>query len=361
MKIFPTVVRKIYVTTVIVGGDEVTDERLTYDLPEIHPAPVHITTVDVRVDEAHPPLTEEGILAVLLEATETHPAGSEDVTGTEAQVQVNDSHPAPTHTTEIDAFVQETWPVATHTTEFEATVNESHALPSEDVSGTEAQFQVDETHAAPVDETTLFVVVLDESHRAGDDDLYVQSVGTTWPDTVVSSTTGGTGAAWSNTTGMTDKVTTSQALLTVSSGGLGGLTSQTGNGTLIVSAVAPGLSDLTITSVVLQYQWTAAIGGSATGLLGDNVNSATLEYSLNDGASWTTFETFSGQAPMDETNSVDITAVVNALGTPWNGIDQFRVRCFADCTSGAGVLTPATCRVGFAYARLAITAEKNYP
>lgn len=399
MRIFPTAVRKQYVTTVIVGGDEVTTERLMYDLPENHPVPAEAAAAVVHVNETSAAPVEAGILGVLLSANETFPvaqeatalaaelaemhragfdaaslvayvqeahpapaetvaaliavltevspAAVEDVTGTEARAQVNETSPAPSAQVSAVAAVAESAPPATHVTTVAVVVAEVLAAVSEDVTGTQAQAQVNETAPAAAATTTLAAAVA-ESHKVSDDVAYAKADGYTWPGTVVSSS-GYTGPSFA-----ADKDLGSAARLQASSSGIGNLTSNTVNGTLVLSAAGPALTDLTIVSVILEVG-TNTFNGSS--LSGQAVNMP-LEYSLNDGASWTTLATITNTAEGGQLRTADLTATIAG---DWTKVDQFRFRANGSVTSGVGTVVIAGVQTfDLAYARLHVVAEGTY-
>lgn len=450
-KIFPQTVKKVQVTTVIiVSGGDVTDERLTYDLPERYPPPQDAAAVVVSVAETSPAPIELGILAVLLNAfethatpvdpttleaeiqerhaagqdaativasiaeryavpldtvtveievlTERHPAAQEDVSGTEAQFQIEESHPAARHITDIEARVAETHPSMDDEVTVDAVVEEVHAVSGEtvdvvasiaerhpatneeitadvrvaesapasadevaviasiaesvptatdDISGTEAQFQVEETSPAVIEVVTVDSRVA-ESHATQVDDIHTCVTGNLWPDTVV------TGTGFTNTANAVDKLTNTAATCSASSSGLGQLTSNTTNGTLVISAPNPNLSDLdTIGSAVIRYSYST----STNSLLSPAVNMA-IQYSLNDGGSWTTIETVTSTSAAQADHTLDITAIV---GNDWTKVNGFRMRCTGSVTSGQGtVVITATTSFNFFFGRLELDACKFY-
>lgn len=408
-KIFPTTVKRVIVQQG--GGGDVTAERLTYELPETYPTPTDTVSVTASVAESHPVPIEEGILAVLLQASESHavpmdtitlavqvlteqhraatdavsvvasvqeshkapydevtglvaimnessPCPNEDVSGSQVNFQIVESHKAATDTVSAAVVVQENSPSASDTVVLVVQVlTEQHKTPTDDISGSQAVFQINESHPVATDSLQVTAQVLTESCPAATQTNYAQATGTTWPNALEGTpSVAGTGGSWTNTGGMIDKSTTTGASFNVTSGGLGGLTSQSANGTLNASAVAPALTDLTITSVVLEWGWASTRTGVA---VGDNVVSANMLYSLNDGGSFTQFvgKSATNATLWNETGSLDITSLVAGS---WTAIDQFRVRCFANITSGAGVLAATVRTVTFNYARLVITAEKTY-
>lgn len=399
-KIFPTGGRRqIVQNVVLVSGDEVQGETLRYDLPETHPAPADDTSLAAAVAETHPTPLETGILGVLLTAdeilpdpqeavalaaavaeqhragtdaasiaafvqetmpvpaetvaaliavlSETSPAPTEDVSGTEARAQVNETSPHPTGAVDVAVIVAESHRAATDDAALGATVNETHRPAQDDVSGTVASFQSNETHPHPVESVTAAVAVVSESVRAADDDAYTKATGNVWPDTVVSQTN------FTNPASAVDKDANTSAVIQATSSGLGNTTSNTTTGNITISAVKPAITDLTITSCILGVK-TQIGAGSA---LSATVNML-LEYSLNDGASWTSVATITAVSEGVLTRTVDLTAIV---GGDWNKVDQMRFRASGSVTSGPGVVTAVTCTFQLFYARLEIVAERTYP
>lgn len=351
-------VTETVVIEVPVDDSEVSDEQLRYDLPEIHPTPEDYITVDIQVSDESTPVPQElGILAVLLDAFEDNPVPQEDVTGTEAIIVNDDDHPVPQDDLiEVDAFVQEQLAVPyEELSEVAASVTESQPVPLDDVTGTEAVFVINETSPTPSHTTEIDIEVVLEQVPTCTDDTYVRVTGITWPRNASTITTGD--ASWSNPHHMADNDTTTSADCTVESGGIGGLSSQSGTGTVTARTDAPLLTDLNIVSVELSWGWHSVRGGSATGLLGDEAGGS-MSYSTNDGATHFPFDSVTKSNDLwDKEGTLDLTSVIDG---DWDKIDQFRVRCIADITSGTGVGTPATRTVGFEYARLSIVAEKTY-
>jgi hypothetical protein len=340
---FPLPPRRTVVTVEVpVGGGDVDTERLTYDLPQTHPpAEVDSTPAALIVEEAATP-AEEGILAVLLDAFEATAPATADVTGTVADVDVTATSVAPVETVTATVItVDQPHPASLDMVTLDVRATATMPTPAADVSGSLADIAVAANQPAAADAVDATVIVPPDQHAPTVQATTATINGLMWADAVVSST------GWANTGNAVDRsLTTAATLSATSSGalGTGGTNNQT-SGTLVVGFPDPTFDDLTIVSVVLQWETaqTLASGGSIA---------ITYQYSLDNGQTWTTFTT---QSPSG-VGSLDITA---AVGGVWQRLKDFRVRATGTVNSGTGLL-PVTSSAQFRYVRVQIAASKEY-
>lgn len=166
-----------------------------------------------------------------------------------------------------------------------------------------------------------------------------------WPNTVVSNT------GFTNPTNLTDVNETTAAVISATqSGGLVGGSSATVNGNIVVSCPdfnftpEPGLN-----TVQLQVGYTTTASG---GLQSGNSVNVAVEYSLNDGTTWTSIATVTTVAATANP-TVNITATQAQL-------NQLRFRAVGSVVSGTTVLTGgANQQFQFRYARVQFNAAQT--
>ena len=165
-----------------------------------------------------------------------------------------------------------------------------------------------------------------------------------WPNTVVSNSN------FTNPNNLIDTSESTSADCTATqSGGLLGGSSVTVTGTIVVSCPNATITPTpTISSAQLQWGWTT----SATALL-QTGNSVTMniDYSINDGTSWTTLETVTALGTTSNpTSNVTITLAE---------INQLRFRATGNVVSGTiPLLGGATQTFSFRYCRIQFNATQ---
>lgn len=143
---------------------------------------------------------------------------------------------------------------------------------------------------------------------------------------------------------------------TAAASGIGGLTANTTNGTLVSSFpnFASPFTDFTITSVILEYRWSTVTAGTQ---LSAGLVTMQGAYSTNDGSSFTNTELVSqaGNASSANPETIDITT---PIGGDWTKITQFRHRWTGTVASGTG-LSKTMAFNAFGY-RLRIQATRTF-
>lgn len=166
-----------------------------------------------------------------------------------------------------------------------------------------------------------------------------------WPNVVVSNT------GFANPTNMTDlsEATAAQISITQSGGFLGG-SSQTLNGNIQLSCPNINVSPTpAISSAQIQYGYTTTSSG---GLQSGNSVNVAIEYSLNDGGSWTNLVTVTNT---DQT--ANPTANITATYAQIQGL---RFRAVGSVVSGTtAVLGGANQTFQFRYARVQFNASQS--
>lgn len=166
-----------------------------------------------------------------------------------------------------------------------------------------------------------------------------------WPNTQISNTGFTTPENWRDTNESTAAVLTIAQTSSLVSG-----SSQTLNGTLIVSCADVTFTPTaTISSVTITMAWSTVASG---GLQSGNSVNINLDYSTNDGSSWTTLATVTTVA-----GSGAPTATPSLTQTQ---INQLRFRATGSVTSGTtAVLGGATQTFNALYARVQFNASQT--
>lgn len=186
-----------------------------------------------------------------------------------------------------------------------------------------------------------------DSHVASDarQDASV-STARLWPNTVVSN------SGWANPGGWADTNISSVATLTANqSGGLLGGSSQTTNGDLIVDCGNVTFTPAaTVSSAAVQYQYSTSAGGLLQTGNAVNVN---LQYSLNNGGSWTTLVNINsdGLNPGAQSTAISVSSAQ---------LNQIRFRAVGSVTSGTiAIVGGASQSCSINYIRLQFDAVQS--
>ena len=237
----------------------------------------------IVTEETHPVPTEEALLLAALEAAEIHPVPVEDISGTQVTFTLEDLSSLPLDETSADVIVAETYPVPLDQTALDVVVSETHPVPVEEVSfGTDVR--AEETHAIPTDESVIGAVVTETHINPLESGGVSIDVSFLWPDVVVTNLNN----AFESTAAAIDKDPNSVGACTATSSGLAGTGGDQNikNCDLILSCPDMNLGDLTITEVTLSWYILAGSSGMPSNSGHAEVN---WQFSLDDGATWTTF------------------------------------------------------------------------
>lgn len=342
MAFFPLVKRLI--RTIVSGGSEVTRDRLIYEQLDAHPAPADAVNLTARVL-----------------ADESQPVPVENATAL-ALVRADDLHPIPAEATPLTlrAMPSEIHPAAADTIALVAATSEAHPIPTDQIAAIIAALV--ESHPVPVEATPLTVraIILESHPLAADSNAVAPRFFETAPVATDAGTPSATLTQYANgnvsTTGFTNpgnalgNTTATNASLSATSSGALGVTSNTTNGTMVVGFADPAISDLTISSVVVNVENAATSAGTLPLAQAWNV---AFEYSLN-GTTWTNINTLAAITAKG-TRTLDITA---AIGGDWTKINSLQVRATGSVTSGTGNGANAT--VQFFRAWVVVVASKTY-
>lgn len=169
-----------------------------------------------------------------------------------------------------------------------------------------------------------------------------------WANAVVTNS-----PAFTNPNNAIDKDIATFAHIIATASGIGGTTSNTVNGTLIVSLpdFSAPFTDFTIDSVLWQHYYNTTQAG--TPLTGAACN-VSIDRSIDDGANWVNDVVVTAVNGGDQTRQVDLTAVLNT----WTKINQFRTRWSGSVTSGTGLSASVAFRARAS--RLIIDAHKDF-
>ena len=279
----------VYIEVPVGDSGVVNDERLTYDLPEVYPDFVEDASFVNSVEEELLAPVETGILGVLLLAEELEPVATEDVTGTEAQVQVDGSGPTPLSDISLDSFVEDNLPSPEDIVEGAFLINEASLAPQEDLSDSEVIIVLDALLTPPEDETSVVASVAET--RSVEEDL--ANISINWLNGPNANINDG----WVSPNNIHGNNFASAALSIASTGSLGtGTTAQNKSGTLTGTYFDPQITDLTIDQVLIDF----FCEGDETGTkLSDGEIFGTIRVSFNNGSAWTNIHTISAN-PADD-------------------------------------------------------------
>lgn len=145
---------------------------------------------------------------------------------------------------------------------------------------------------------------------------------------------------WANPNNAIGNTPGAFAQLSAASSGLAGITSNTVSGTLSLSYADLAFSDIPLAgaTITLTYGFGLVSGGTLP--LGQSA-SLSLQYSLDNGASWTNLQTFTA-ATGDSSRVFNVTA---AVGGDYAKLNALQVRATGSVTSGTGLGATFTARL----------------
>jgi hypothetical protein len=221
----------------------------------------------------------------------------------------------------------------------EATVLDS--LDVTTVANVELVATTDVTALPISDNNREFILTPNDSKSMSDSRGDASISGTNWADTVTSST------EFTATGNMTDQNDSSASILTAQQTALSGTVTEEGD--ITVSLGDPSLTPSpNITAVELQWGWATNVNGL---LQTGNSLSINIEYSLDDGASFTNLETVTTVAS-SANNVLGITATYTEL-------QQIRFRASGSVTSGTATALDAQQTFEFRYARATFSLTQS--
>lgn len=166
-----------------------------------------------------------------------------------------------------------------------------------------------------------------ESNNTPTDAVSFNATAQPYADAVVSNTN------WTNPNNALGDTTATSATLSATSSGLVGLTSNTVNGTLILSfpdLFTPGTIDLTlytISQVTISFEY-SQIAGSGLG----NSSTRVVDYSLNNGSSWTNVM----NANSAQAKTIATYTITPQVSGGWAQLNDLRMRWTGSVVSGVG-------------------------
>lgn len=402
-KIFP-IIKKTVVQNIIIGGggDEIQNERQTYDLPEIVQPQTSLEQIATSVpNESYPTPIEEVVAALLARAEETVPLVEdmntlevtitpEQFLGAEDTIQIplranefflydSDTEMyqlelttfevslAPVETIrttvgindvefelgdltdmqQIETSVFENRPEVEEMHQVELTTFEISPTPIEDVN-IDVTVTASEMLPEIVDDTAITIIEQSNFVNFNPEDAVVV-VNLEMYANVVQSNTG-----WTNPNNTLGNTSNTAATLTATSSGLLGTTNNTTNGTIVLDfqdQVLGDFSQANLTSAIVRVELQRANAGVAIVQPTSNIQ---FQYSLNNGDTYTTFYTLTAVVGK-QIQQIDITGL---LTNPDTQIDQFRIRATGSITSGTGVGAAST--ASFFRAWLTASFNKTY-
>jgi hypothetical protein len=218
-------------------------------------------------------------------------------------------------------------------------VRSNDSLEASDLADSSLAFNADETAAVSDDQT--FASVLVESGAASDARQDAVGDAVNWADVVVSSEN------FTNTENMIDTSETTFSELVSQQTPVGGSTTVTGNITVSLPdpVVVPAPS---VNSAQLQWEWSTAVAGA---LQSGSTVDIDIDYSLDDGATFTTLETVTATTGSGD-NVLNITATYSELL-------QVRFRASGTITSGTALGLNGRQFFRFHYARCAFNITQT--
>jgi hypothetical protein len=304
-------------------GGEIGVEKLSYDLPEI------ITLIDARsfiipsVSDVVPSQLEETVAALLARAEEDNPipvmsvvttAGITSTNTIPTQAELNslitrasDVVSLINTTTELGVASPDVSPQQIENIVITSGVTSLNTLPETSELGTGLITLVSE-----VTPNQVVLVTLE-----ADLGMFANSVFSN--------------SGWDNPTNALGDTTSTAATLSAASSGIGGTTSNTVSGDIILDFRDVNLGDLTLLSpITLNVETSHVVTGIPVGQ--PTATTVVYQYST-DGVSYTTFHTESVRTAKS-INSVDLTSVI---GQDQDLLSNMRVRAVGSVTSGTGV------------------------
>jgi hypothetical protein len=314
------------------GGGEVDRDRLIREGLEPFPVPVESSLLLARIlqEEAFPPPIESSIVAAALIANELLIPPSEAFL---FQAGLSEILPQPLDSAAFRAFISESMPIPVDFPSFLANVSEFLPQPVE-ITPLQVSVGPAEVMPVPVEATTALVVVNTESLPPPLDNNGRLSVsGLRASNAVVSQT------AVTNPTNVLD-TDADEATVVATASGVGGVTAVNVVYNLVVSFADFTLAWLDdITQAIAQIRYRIVQGGTNLG----PSQSLVVDYSLNDGGSWTTFTTITTQTALTTMN-IDLLSLV---GDDWTKLNQLRIRLSGTIGSGTGLGANNTLGVHF--------------
>lgn len=324
-EVFPALTEETIVAAALIANEifpVVLDTSLFIaGLSEVAPVPVDAATIRAAISELSPnPVDAARISAHIFETpvppvdsvslrtgvSETVPGGIDAAT---IGVSVPDVVPNPIDSQGISTYISEVVPALTETTPLSVSTTALESMPS----------PTDAVTAIVAASSELFVPPLDNDGRL--------SVAGIRPANVVVSNTG-----FTNPNNVLDH-DADEATVVATATGIGGTTAATANFDMIVSFADFALTWLDdITQAILNPKIRIATGGVALGA----TQNVILEFSLNDGASWTGYWTQTAQTAGLEPNQ-DLLATPAFVGDDWTKLNQLRLRIRGSITSGTGL------------------------
>ncbi len=192
----------------------------------------------------------------------------------------------------------------------------------------DANVRSNETNPAPLEAyLSTLSVYRAETNNVPTDAVSFIATAQPYADSVVSNTN------WTNPNNALGDTTSTSATLSATSSGLGGLTSNTVNGTLILSfpdLFTPGTIDLTlysISQVTISFEY-SQVAGSGLG----NSSTRVVDYSLNNGSSWiNVMDTGSAQA-----KTIATYTITPQVTGGWSQLNNLQMRWTGSVVSGIG-------------------------
>lgn len=328
-----------------VSGDEVTNERVQYDRPEIIP---NVTVGDVlipTVSEGVPLITEEVVAALLARAEESVPTPEETIRTT-VRPMIDEVVPSTQSTESVITARPEIIPLVTESFRFDFNVlNESVPFPTEEVRivPTVMAFEsvpliTDNASASIIEQDNFLpVVTTSEPLNATLNGYANQNVATT---------------VWATPANALGNTTNTASTLTATASGLAGATNTTVTGAITLGFQDVNLGDLNITSVILSVENLGAVDAVA---VVQPTTSVEWQYSLNNGGAFTTFYTMSTPATAKGIRTVDVTGIVGQNQALLSGL---QIQATGTITSGTGLGVANT--VSFFRAWMTVLANKTY-